>query len=115
MVEEDKKPIQVYAAAAANLVIAISKFIAAGITGSSAMFSEGIHSVADICNQLLMLLGLSRSKKELKSLLTGSPVRPSHEDQRLMSNINELTQQHTELRKQYCQLSPGSVDCLTCE
>src|SRR5215813_6022037 len=47
---ESERPTQVYAAAAANLVIAVSKLIAAAVTGSSAMFSEGIHSTADTGN-----------------------------------------------------------------
>src|SRR5262245_26085038 len=59
----DEKPTQVYAAAAANVVIAVSKLVAAAITGSSAMLSEGIHSIADTGNQLLMLLGLKRSRR----------------------------------------------------
>ncbi len=53
----------IYAAMAANFAIAVVKFIAASITGSSAMLSEGIHSVVDTGNELLLLLGLRRSKK----------------------------------------------------
>ncbi|MEH1789861.1 MAG: cation diffusion facilitator family transporter [Nostoc sp.] len=53
----------IYAAMGANLAIAITKFIAASITGSSAMISEGIHSVVDTGDQLLLLLGIRRSKK----------------------------------------------------
>lgn len=53
----------IYAAMAANFAIAIIKFIAASITGSSAMLSEGIHSVVDTGNQLLLLLGLRLSKQ----------------------------------------------------
>jgi cation diffusion facilitator family transporter len=58
-----EKPIQIYVAAFANLAIAISKFAVAAITGSSAMLSEGVHSLADTGNQLLLLLGIKRSRK----------------------------------------------------
>ncbi|WP_392535569.1 cation diffusion facilitator family transporter [Nostoc sp. C117] len=53
----------IFAAMGANLAIAITKFIAASITGSSAMISEGIHSVVDTGDQLVLLLGISRSQK----------------------------------------------------
>ncbi|MDZ8225695.1 MULTISPECIES: cation diffusion facilitator family transporter [unclassified Nostoc] len=53
----------IYAAMGANLAIAITKFIAASITGSSAMISEGIHSVVDTGDQLVLLLGIQRSQK----------------------------------------------------
>jgi len=53
----------IYAALAGNALIAIMKFIAASITGSSAMFSEGIHSVVDTGNQMLLLYGLKQAKK----------------------------------------------------
>ena len=53
----------IYAAMAANFAIAVIKFIAASITGSSAMLSEGIHSVVDTGNELLLLLGIRLSKK----------------------------------------------------
>ena len=53
----------IFAAIGANLAIAITKFIAATITGSSAMLSEGIHSVVDTANELLLLLGIRLSQK----------------------------------------------------
>ena len=53
----------IYAALAGNTLIAITKFIAAGITGSSAMISEGIHSLVDTGNQVLLLYGLRQAKK----------------------------------------------------
>lgn len=54
----------IYAAFIGNAVIAVSKFVAAGFTGSSAMLSEGIHSVVDCGNQLLLLYGIRRSGKK---------------------------------------------------
>jgi cation diffusion facilitator family transporter len=54
----------IYVALAADIGIAITKFIAASVTGSSAMISEGIHSVIDSINQLLLLLGIKKSKKK---------------------------------------------------
>jgi cation diffusion facilitator family transporter len=53
----------VYGALFANIAIAATKFIAALITGSSAMWSEGIHSSVDTGNQILMLIGLRRSRR----------------------------------------------------
>ncbi len=47
----------------ANMSIAIAKFGAAYWTGSSAMLAEAIHSVADSCNQLLLLFGMKQSRK----------------------------------------------------
>jgi cation diffusion facilitator family transporter len=54
----------VYAAIGANATIATAKFIAAAFTGSSSMFSEGIHSVVDTSNGGLLLLGRYRSRRE---------------------------------------------------
>lgn len=53
----------IYAALVGNSLISITKFIAAGITGSSAMLSEGIHSLVDTGNQLLLLHGLKQAAK----------------------------------------------------
>ncbi len=52
----------VYAALAGNLAIAVTKFIAAAMTGSSAMLSEGVHSVVDTGNQALLLYGMRRAQ-----------------------------------------------------
>jgi cation diffusion facilitator family transporter len=51
----------VLAAMAANGAIAVSKFFAAFLTGSSALFAEAAHSVADTTNQVFLLVGLSLS------------------------------------------------------
>ncbi len=53
----------VYAALAGNLLIALTKFVAAGLTGSSAMWAEGIHSVVDSGNQVLLLYGMRRAQR----------------------------------------------------
>lgn len=50
-------------ALAANLGIAVSKFAAAAITGSSAMLTEGVHSVVDSVNQLLLMWGRRAARK----------------------------------------------------
>ena len=54
----------IFAALAANTGIAVTKFIAAGISGSASMFAEGIHSLADTGNQGLLLLGAKRAKRK---------------------------------------------------
>jgi len=53
----------IFAALAGNALIAITKFTAATITGSSAMLSEGIHSLVDTGNQVLLLHGIKQSQK----------------------------------------------------
>jgi cation diffusion facilitator family transporter len=53
----------VYAALIGNFLIAVTKFVAAAFTGSSAMLSEGVHSLVDTGNELLLLYGLRRAAK----------------------------------------------------
>ena len=59
----------VYAALAGNFLVAASKYVAAVISGSSAMLTEAIHSTSDCINQLLLLIGVRRGKL---------PSDPSH-------------------------------------
>jgi cation diffusion facilitator family transporter len=53
----------VIAAMLGNAAIAVTKFVASAVTGSSAMFAEAIHSVVDTGNQALLLYGLRRAAR----------------------------------------------------
>ena len=55
--------IVIYAALAANFGIAVAKFVAAAISGSSSMLTEGVHSLVDTGNQGLLLYGQHRAKR----------------------------------------------------
>lgn len=53
----------IFAALIGNSLIAVTKFIAAALTGSSAMFSEAVHSCVDTGNQVLLLYGMNRAAR----------------------------------------------------
>lgn len=53
----------VYAALAGNIAVAVTKLVAAAVTGSAAMFSEAVHSVVDCGNEGLILYGYRRAAR----------------------------------------------------
>src|SRR3984893_9820395 len=57
----------VWAALAGNLLVAMAKSTAAGLTGSAAMLSEAVHSLVDTVNELLLLYGIARSSRPADS------------------------------------------------
>jgi divalent metal cation (Fe/Co/Zn/Cd) transporter len=52
-----------YAAIAVDIAMAVAKFFVAALTGSSAMQTEGVHSLVDIGNELLLLYGVRRGQR----------------------------------------------------
>ena len=61
--KEGESNLVLFSALAANLGIAVAKFVAAAITGSSSMLTEGFHSVVDSLNQILLLYGQRQGRK----------------------------------------------------
>lgn len=65
--QQEEKPhsniVVVVAAIISNTLVCIAKFVAAFITNSSAMLAEAIHSIVDIGNSVLVMVGIKRSKK----------------------------------------------------
>ena len=62
MANVSRSQVVIYAALAGNLLVAATKFVAAGLTNSSAMLSEGVHSLVDTGNEVLLLYGLRQSR-----------------------------------------------------
>lgn len=60
---ERTTPVALYAALLGNLAIAVTKFTAFAFTGGSAMFSEGVHSLVDTGNEILLIYGERRSRR----------------------------------------------------
>jgi len=60
----------IYAALVGNLLVASTKFVASGLTGSSAMASEAIHSLVDTGNEILLLYGLHRAAQRSPTIFT---------------------------------------------
>ena len=63
MANPNASKLSLYGGIVANIAIAVSKFVAAYFTGSSAMLSEGIHSLVDTGNGELLLYGTNRSQR----------------------------------------------------
>lgn len=63
MANPNSSKFALYGGIGANIAIAVSKFVGAYFTGSSAMLSEGIHSLVDTGNGVLLLFGISQSQK----------------------------------------------------
>ena len=63
MAPESSSKTVVYAALAGNVLVATTKFVAAAMTGSSAMLSEAVHSLVDTVNEVVLLYGYRRAAR----------------------------------------------------
>jgi hypothetical protein len=63
-----------YVALAGDLAIAVAKFAVAALTGSSAMLTEGVHSLVDTGNELMLLYGFRRGQRATDELLVGASL-----------------------------------------
>lgn len=63
LIDRVRANIVLFGALAANLGIGVAKFVAAALTGSSSMLTEGVHSCVDSGNQILLLYGQKRAKR----------------------------------------------------
>lgn len=63
MASAESSRVVIAAGITANLLIAISKMVAAGFTGSTAMLAEAVHSLADTGNQVLLVVGMRLSRR----------------------------------------------------
>src|ERR1700676_1048247 len=64
----------VYVALAGNLLVSATKFIAASVSGSASMMSEGVHSLVDTLNEVLLLYGMHRSKQTADRIHALGPI-----------------------------------------
>ncbi|HEY7024251.1 MAG TPA: cation diffusion facilitator family transporter [Candidatus Limnocylindrales bacterium] len=64
----EESPVAVIGALLANIGIAAAKFIAAFLTGSSAMLAEGIHSLVDTSNEIVLIVGIRRARRPADDL-----------------------------------------------
>jgi cation diffusion facilitator family transporter len=61
MSSQNSSKLVIYAALVGNLLVALTKFVAAALSGSSSMLSEGVHSLVDTFNEVLLLYGIRRA------------------------------------------------------
>ena len=73
--EAEHQGAAVKAALGANIGVAIAKLLAAFFTGSSAMLSESVHSIADCSNEIVLMVGGRFSKRKTDGIRSACTVR----------------------------------------